>query len=483
VSHRQRATIAGRCGVSPRAACLTALALAVLSSPAAAAAAKITRPFAWDIPIYFPLPVVPADNPMSWEKVELGRFLFYDTRLSGNQTFACASCHQQDKAFTDGRPQAVGSTGEAHPRGSMSLANIAYAPTLGWANDILLELEDQALVPMFGEFPVELGLSGLEDVLLERLRNTPLYQRLFAEAFPDDADPFSLGNLVKAIAAFERTLISGDSPVDRFTFGLDDAALSPSARRGLSMFFTEKFECFHCHEGFNFAFSRTANNAGSFEKPFLNNGLYNLRCSDFALPPVDLIYDINGDPVVVRSDFGCYPPSNPGLFAVSTLPAHMGAFKPPSLRNICATAPYMHDGSIATLDDVLDHYAAAGRTIAGGPYAGDGSSSPLKAAFIPGFDLSAGEREDLLHFLCGLTDESFLSNEKFADPFAAVDCPGDCDFDGRVTVTELIRQVNAALDQATLANCVAADDDHNGALGVNELVGSVGRALRGCTAP
>src|SRR5215470_10576753 len=125
--------------------------------------------FDWNIPKPFPLPAVPADNPLSAAKVELGRHLFYDKRMSSNGKTSCASCHQQELAFTDGRAQAQGTTGELHPRSSMSLANIGYSSLLTWANPTLSSLEEQAKVPMFGTDPVELGLKGHEDEFLRNI--------------------------------------------------------------------------------------------------------------------------------------------------------------------------------------------------------------------------------------------------------------------------------------------------------------------------
>ena len=386
------------------------------------------------------MPSIPDDNPVTWEKVELGRLLFHDTRMSGNQTQSCASCHDQSRAFTDGLDRAVGSTGEVHPRGSMSLTNVAYGTTFGWANHLLDALEKQAPVPMFGEMPVELGLSGLEEVLLDRLAAVPIYQKLFAEAFPNDPEPVNLGNLVKSVATYQRTLISDNAGFDRWFLG-DDDAMSDSAIRGLNLFFEEQLECFHCHGGFNFSAALTENNEEDPERPFINNGLYNLRCSDFGLPRVDVVRDVNGVIVGSRSDFGCYPPTNTGLFEVSTVEEHMGAFKPPTLRNICETAPYMHDGSIATLEEVLDHYAAGGRNITEGPFAGDGSRNPLKGPFLVGFDITPQEKADVIEFLCSLTDEDFLDSARIADPFAGPPCPGDCNFDDSIAVNELITQV------------------------------------------
>ena len=148
--------------------------------------------FSWRLPPGFPAPKVPPDNPITAEKVELGRRLFYDVRLSGNGTQACASCHKQEHAFTDGRAHALGSTGQSHPRSTMSLANVAYGVSLTWANSHTTRLEDQMLVPLLGEHPVEMGSRGRENELLALLRGESVYVRQFSAAFPGEADPFSL---------------------------------------------------------------------------------------------------------------------------------------------------------------------------------------------------------------------------------------------------------------------------------------------------
>lgn len=343
-------------------------------------------------PADFPRPMVPEDDPLSQAKVELGRRLFYDRRLSGNGTQACASCHVQARAFTDGHATSVGSTGQHTHRSAMSLANVAYASALTWANPALRTLERQALVPMFGEDPVELGLSGLEATLLARLSAEPVYAQLFPRAFPGDGAAVTLDHVVKALASFERTLISGDSPYDRFARGAEDA-LSASARRGMDLFFSERCECFHCHGGF--AFTQSVHFVGSTfdELEFHNTGLYNLDGA------------------------GAYPPGDTGLAAVTGDPRDMGRFRAPSLRNVAVTAPYMHDGSIATLSEVIDHYARGGRKIDQGPYRGDGRESPLKSDLITGFTISPEEKADLIEFLESLTDPKFLADPAFSDPW------------------------------------------------------------------
>ena len=184
----------------------------------AAVALGSARRHAWDIPAWVPPPREPADNPATPAKVELGRHLFYDKRLSANQTMSCATCHEQARAFTDGKKTAVGITGEVSKRNSMALANVAYLPTLTWGNPQIESLEVQALIPMFGEHPVEMGMAGKEALLFERLKGEPTYQKLFADAFPEqarasEAQLYSLSTVTKAIAAFQRTLLSFNAPM------------------------------------------------------------------------------------------------------------------------------------------------------------------------------------------------------------------------------------------------------------------------------
>ena len=376
---------------APRAACL-ALALA-LCACGDAAQGDPDGPYDYQLPQGFPAPNEPAENPTTRQQVELGRHLFYDARLSRNGKQACASCHRQELAFTDGRAVAEGSTGEHTPRGSMSLVNAAYAATLTWANPTLRTLEEQALVPLFGEQPVELGFAGREAELLGRLRKEPRYQELFAEAFPELDDPFSIASVVKALAAFERTIIAGDTRVDRYRNG-ERSALDASEQRGLALFYSERFECFHCHSGFNYSLAVQHQGLSFDQASFENNGLYNLAGS------------------------GDYPESGRGLYEFSFKAEDRGRFKPPSLRNIALTAPYMHDGSLATLEDVVAHYAAGGTLIESGPLAGDGRAHPNKSRFIKGFEMSADDQRDLLAFLRALTDDALLHDPRFADPWS-----------------------------------------------------------------
>ncbi len=343
------------------------------------------------LPPGFPEPLVPEDNPLTAEKVELGRRLFYDKRLSENGRQSCASCHEQVRAFTDGRAQSVGSTSELHPRSSMSLTNVAYLSVLTWGNSVMESLERQASVPIFGREPIELGLID-EAMLVERLREEPYYEAAFAAAFPEEAEPFSLKSVVQALASFQRTLISGRSPYDKW-LRRDETALSSAAKRGFELFNGHPFECFHCHGGFNFTDSVRYQGNADVPPQFHNTGLYN----------------VDGK--------GAYPAPNTGIHEVSQRPEDMGRFRAPTLRNIAVTAPYMHDGSIASLGEVLDHYAAGGRTITSGPHAGVGSANPYKSELVPGFEMTEQQKADLIAFLESLTDGDFLTDPRFSDPW------------------------------------------------------------------
>ncbi|MEH0758201.1 di-heme enzyme [Vibrio sp. 16] len=336
-----------------------------------------------------PLPKEPAENPATEEKFQLGRHLFYDVRLSGNQTMSCESCHQQALAFSDGVKVPTGSTGEVLHRNSQTLTNIAYNASYTWANPILKEIEQQLVIPLFGEFPVEMGINDSNrETILQRFRDDVLYQELFNNAFPNQQDSFTFPNVIKALAVFNRALISKDSPFDRGT-------MSSSAMRGQDLFNSEKMECFHCHNGFNFSDSTLHDGSVFVSRPFFNTGLYNLDSQ------------------------GSYPIEDNGLFSVTQNPSDKGKFRPPTLRNVAFTAPYMHDGSIASLAEVLDFYANGGRNITSGEHQGDGRINPNKSEFVKGFTLSAQEKQDMLAFLNALSDPVFISNPRYANPFVA----------------------------------------------------------------
>ena len=318
-----------------RYACLALIGLSFCVARAADA------PFDWKLPRGFPVPFVPADNPMSTAKVALGKQLFFETRLSRTGLYSCASCHDPAKSYSDGRAVAVGSMGTSLARSAMPLINVAYNLSYGWQHPEVHTLEAQMRQPLMKRHPIEIGMRGLEKKVVAELESDDGYREQFAAAF--GAGP-SVERIIKAIAAYERTLIFGHSPFDAYVFDGQHDALSPAAKRGMALFFSKRIECSGCHAGFNF--SGTWRDAqGATGKPsFADDGL------------------------------------------------GVGPVRVPTLRNIELTAPYMHDGRFATLDAVLDHYQRIG------PRHPD---PRLKT-----FTLDAGERDDLIAFLRSLTEYS-----------------------------------------------------------------------------
>jgi cytochrome c peroxidase len=350
-------------------------ATAVLTAVTALSAAY----WEWKLPQGFPQPAVPSDNPMSAAKVELGRYLFYDTRMSVNGKQSCASCHRQELAFTDGRARAEGATGQVHPRSSMSLVNVAYAPALTWAHPSLVSLEEQALVPMFGEEPVELGLKGHEQKFLDVARRDAAYQRLFPAAFPGE-NGVTIQNVTRALAAFQRSIISMRSPYDQYRWGGEPNAISAAAKRGEILFSSsERAGCFQCHGGWNFS---AVQFAGSRASGMDEGGFF------------------------FNTGVSVYEPPNRGLHEQTGRTEDIGKFRVPTLRNIALTAPYMHDGSVATLEAVIDHYAAGGKM-----------DHPNKSRTLHRFKLADHDKRDLIEFLKSLTDEELVHDPRWANPW------------------------------------------------------------------
>jgi cytochrome c peroxidase len=240
---------------------------------------------------------------------------------------------------------------------------------------------------MFGDVPVELGLKGREAELLDRLRAVSVYQALFRESFPGPAEPFTLPNVTRAIAAFQRTILSFNAPVDRFRRG-EVGALTESARRG-ELLFAQR-GCPQCHFGSLFTRGSDPSAAGD---EFANTGLYNVGGT------------------------GAYPGRNVGLLAATGRPHDMGRMRIPSLRNVALTFPYGHDGSVGSLDDVIDNYARGGRLVAAGPNAGDGRENPFRDPRLRPFPVTPQERADLVAFLRALTDSSIVTNPRWSNPW------------------------------------------------------------------
>ena len=346
-----------------------------------AAVSLAATPYHWDLPPGFPVPRVPADNPMSAVKVTLGRYLFYDKRLSVNGTMACASCHRRESAFDDNSARPAGATGQPLARSSMSLVNVAYNAVLTWNRPHVRTLEQQVLIPLTSGKPVELGFSGSSAAFQRTLSAEPKYRSLFPQAFAGQSNPFNAQNVAKAIAAFERSIISARSPYDRYRAGQRDA-ISDAAKRGEVLFFTASLgACYRCHGGFNF--SDAVDYAGRAPAPveFHNDGLYNLP------------------------GLFSYPLPNLGIYEFTGRPADVGKFKAPTLRNIALTAPYMHDGSLPTLEAVVEHYARGG------------THNPNQDKRVRELPLTGQNRRDLVAFLQSLTDEELTCDPRFSDPW------------------------------------------------------------------
>ncbi|QUX90308.1 di-heme enzyme [Marinomonas sp. A3A] len=336
--------------------------------------------YQWDLPSWMTPPPVPADNPMNREKVELGQRLFYDANLSGPGYMSCSTCHMPEHSFSEQRPLSVGVTGQFHSRNAMAIVNVAYMKTLTWANPNEVRLEDQAKVPIFGVHPIEMDTKGQEDKVILFLQRDPIYPDLFHKSFPDQDYPVSFDSITKALASFERTLISYQSPYDDYKYNHSDSAISEDAKLGEALFFSAKLGCSSCHAGVHFSDATQA-------PAFHNTGLYNLDGK------------------------GAYPEGNQGLYEHTRKEADKGRFRTPTLRNIAQTAPYMHDGSIATLEEVIEHYAAGGRA------AQQGKASPLLDDKVRPFALTDDEQRQLIAFLNSLTDTNFIENLYFTTPF------------------------------------------------------------------
>lgn len=276
-----------------------AIAAALLSAGAGSAG-----PWRWTLPAGVAPPAVPADNAMSAAKVELGRRLFHDADLSIDGTMACATCHEQRRGFADDNRTRPGVHGDSGRRNVPGLANVGWLGPLTWADPTLTTLEKQALVPITGDRPVEMGMRGKEAEIPARLGRDSCYRRMFARAFPETRGRIDLAAVAKALAAFERTLISLDSPYDRRAA----TPLPPTAARGLALFETR---CARCHAG-----------------PHFTDGRFHA-------------VETKGDD------------ADGGLAERSGDSADRGRFRTPALRNIALASPYLHDGSAATLGDAI----------------------------------------------------------------------------------------------------------------------------------
>ncbi|MDO7846105.1 cytochrome c peroxidase [Hymenobacter sp. M29] len=323
------------------------------------------------VPTNFPaMQTTPADNPLTNEGVALGRQLFYEKALSLNSTVACASCHKQELAFSDGLARATGVNGTTTTRSSMSLANLAWERKLTW-DGAATGLENQARIPI--ENPLEMHQSLSAGVA--KLQATDTYPALFRKAF--GSSTISEANVLKALAQFERTLISGNSRFDRFQRG-DRSALTAYEQQGLILFYTHPDathrggNCSDCHAG-----DLQTDNA------FRNNGL-------------DATF------------------TDKGLGALTGLATDNGKFRVPSLRNIALTAPYMHDGRFATLEQVMNHYNQ--QVVRNSPNVDPLLLEATNTRSGSTLDLTTDEKAQIVAFMRTLTDSTFIKDPRFAKP-------------------------------------------------------------------
>ena len=328
----------------------TAEPAATATAPAPTTSAPTTTP----VPTLAPQPSptwsplrTPPDNPSTPAKIELGRQLFYDPVLSASNDMSCATCHRPDRGFSNGETVSEARPG-APPRNVSGLWNTGFNAFLLW-DGRETSLESQAILPL--TLPNE--MAETPDKLEAKLRDIPAYVDLFDAAFGGGADAVTFDNATRALAAFQRTLISDNSPYDRFVAG-DASALTEQQQRGMDLFFSQRTHCSECHQ-----------------PPLLAN-------ETFRVVGVD------------SEDPGRAGVSETGLY---------GAFKVPSLRNVALTAPYMHAGQFATLEEVVQFYADG---------AGRAHDFPRVDPLLKGFDLTAEEKSDLVSFLEALTDESRL---------------------------------------------------------------------------
>lgn len=302
-----------------------------------------------EVPSHFPLPEFPEDNGFSEPRWELGKLLFFDERLSDDESTSCASCHLPAFAFSDTVSFSSGSGQAIGTRNAPTLANVAYHPYYTRDGGVP-SLEMQVLVPI--QEHNEFNFNILE--IVERLLGDDQYQMLAMEAYNREFDHYVL---TRALATFERSMISGDSRYDRSL--TSNNSMTELELTGMKLFFSDRAHCSVCHEGFNFT-----------SYAFENNGLYNEY-------------------------------EDPGRFRLTGKEYDRARFKVPSLRNVAVTSPYMHDGSIQSLEAVIDHYNSGGH------------DHFNKSDLITPLYLNDQEKSALVAFLKTLTDEAFINNEKF----------------------------------------------------------------------
>lgn len=299
-----------------------------------------------NLPNHFPQPEIPGNNKLTQSRVELGRKLFFDPVLSRNNTISCSSCHEPRLAFAKPEVISPGVEGRLGFRNAPTLTNVAYNKSFMWDGGPN-SLENQAVLPFDDHNEFDLNILDAE----QKLRTDSVYIGLFKQAY--NSLP-SAKYLVFALSCYQRTLISGNSLYDQEFYLGKQGSMSEEAKKGKELFFGERLNCSKCHVGFNFT-----------NNQFENNGVY-----------------ANG--------------ADSGRMRVTLVESDRGKFKVPTLRNVSHTAPYMHDGSLKSLNDVIDHYSSGGT---GNQYQSD---------LVKGFMISENERKQLIAFLNALTDHEFI---------------------------------------------------------------------------
>ena len=354
------------------------LLLSVLAAPLANAA-----------PLGLPAVPIPPDNPQSDAKIKLGDRLFHEKRFSSDGQVSCATCHEKEKAFTDHRRVSEGHNGLLGTRNAPTVINAAYMKTLFW-DGREPDLEGQSKQPPVN--PVEGGLPD-HAALLEIIRADPSYVEAFREVFEVDAADITIDHYAAAIASFERTRVAGDSPFDRYQFGGDKSAMSEAAIRGLKVF-TGQGRCVSCH--------RIEQNQALFTDNRFHNigvGFKNIRGREGVIA-AEFVKAKNAGADVDKTVLADPDASELGRFAVTEDINQVGAFKTATLRNIELTAPYMHDGSQKTLEDMVEFYNNGGRIKADDPF------SPFLSGGIRPLNLSEQQKADMVEFLKALTSPS-----------------------------------------------------------------------------
>jgi cytochrome c peroxidase len=329
----------------------------------------------------------PSKNQEQVFLTNLGRYLFFDRRLSINNTRSCGTCHNPQFAFTDGYKRALGAFADLHQRNTQPLFNLSYLKYFTAADSTLHSPLQQMNNPLFNTHPVEMGVKGNEEIILKRIKEDKDYQQLFLNSEKE----ITWANIRLAINDFVLSIQSNNSNYDKYVEG-DTNVLNNSQKRGRHLFFSAELKCASCHGGFNFSTPNITDerNDTTF---YFNTGLYN----------------IDGK--------GAYPKYDQGLFQRTNIIKDMGKFRVPTLRNLAYTAPYLHDGSASSLIEIINIYANGGRIISEGINKGNGTINPYKHTFIKGFLISEIDKINLNNFLLSLSDSSFFQNKNYQNPF------------------------------------------------------------------